>query len=72
MIHNVTANPMMEHPFHQPRFETAGEHRSQNPLGFRPTVEPIYATRALKNLGKEVASVVALGGADGREIKVRG
>jgi fructose-1-phosphate kinase PfkB-like protein len=72
MILNVTANPMMEHPFHQPRFEAAGDQSPQNPPIFMPTGEPINVAPTLKNLGKEVVYVVAVGGATSRGIEVRG
>jgi 1-phosphofructokinase family hexose kinase len=69
MILTVTANPMMEHLFHQPEFVAGGDHRPQNPPILMPTGKPINVARALKNLGEQVVSVVAVGGATGREIE---
>ena len=70
MILTVTANPMMEHLFHQPEFFTLGDHCHLKSAVLIPVCKSINVTHVLKNLGEQVVSVVAVGGATGREIQV--
>jgi fructose-1-phosphate kinase PfkB-like protein len=70
MILTVTANPMMEHLFHQPEFVAWGDHCPLESAVLMPAGKSINATRVLKNLDEQVVSAVAVGGATGREIQV--
>lgn len=69
MVITVTANPMMEHIFQVPEFEAGGDWRPEHPPLVVPTGKPLNVGRALRDLGEEVMSVVAVGGATGREIE---
>mgnify|MGYP006078993031 CR=1 FL=1 len=61
---------MIEHLFHQPEFVAWGDHYPLKPDVLEPASKSIKATRVLKNLGDQVVSVVAVGGATGREMQV--
>lgn len=69
MILTVTANPMVEHLFKVPGFQSNRDFRPGRPAQVVATGKPINCARALQDLGHEVMCVAPVGGATGREIE---
>lgn len=69
MFLTVTANPMVEHLFRVPHFESPGDWRPAERPRIFATGKPLNVGRALQHLGESVTNVVAAGGCAGREIE---
>lgn len=70
MFITVTANPMVEHLFPVPDPHSGNRHRPDQAWTFA-TGKGLNVARALKDLGEDVVSVMAVGGRRGREIVER-
>ncbi len=70
MFITVTANPMVEHLFPVADLSASNRHRPDRAWTFA-TGKGLNVARALKDLGEDVVSVMAVGGRRGREIVER-